>query len=391
MANQSMRQFFSSAVVVFCFVAANLFAAGPVILDGGDRDDHPPGGTVFITESVKFVYGAAVNGGTGILIIGASGQALTAAQTAIANAGLPAPTVVTGAAIATVNFNQFRMIYVPSDLTNTPGGITDADIAALTARKLDIQAFIVSGGGLFALTEAAALTPYAYVAIPQPFTISTTIPSDVLSLTPAATAIGFNISNADLNGGTPTHNRFTGPPGFNGLKALVVDATGAVVTIGGLANIGATVAISKVAAPSPVASGGTLTYTFTVTNTGAAPANNVVAVEQIPTGLTFTSASAGCALNGGTVTCNLGGLAAGASTTFTVAGTVTGAGGGNVVNSTYSASANGVPANPGTPATTPISAAVGPASLGLPTLSEWGMLALIMGVIAIAAMKLTKV
>ncbi len=57
--------------------------------------------------------------------------------------------------------------------------------------------------------------------------------------TPALAAAGFNITDQELSNGTPVHNRFTGPPGFNGLQVLVTngpDGTGDIITIGGGAN-----------------------------------------------------------------------------------------------------------------------------------------------------------
>ncbi|NVN90135.1 MAG: S8 family serine peptidase [Desulfuromonadales bacterium] len=59
---------------------------------------------------------------------------------------------------------------------------------------------------------------------------------------------------------------------------------------------------------SPVA-GNDMTYTLTVTNHGPSPATGVMAIDQLPTGVTFVSASTGCSQSGETVTCNLGALA----------------------------------------------------------------------------------
>ncbi|MDB4897646.1 MAG: hypothetical protein JWN15_3908 [Firmicutes bacterium] len=78
-------------------------------------------------------------------------------------------------------------------------------------------------------------------------------------------------------------------------------------------------AISKIASANPAFVGGTLTFTIPVTNTGAAPAENVVLTDVLPAGVTFVSANAPCALGPGNVlTCSLGTIPPGATTTVTI-------------------------------------------------------------------------
>ncbi len=61
-------------------------------------------------------------------------------------------------------------------------------------------------------------------------------------------------------------------------------------------------------APDPAFVGGTLTYTFTVSNSGSLPANNVVVTDTLPAGVALVSASAaqGSCSGLATVTCALG-------------------------------------------------------------------------------------
>jgi uncharacterized repeat protein (TIGR01451 family) len=70
--------------------------------------------------------------------------------------------------------------------------------------------------------------------------------------------------------------------------------------------------------PDPVAARGTLTYTLAATNNGpnAAPGTHIL--NTLPASVTFVGASAGCVHSPGTVNCDLGTLANGASTTVTV-------------------------------------------------------------------------
>ncbi|EIM71698.1 hypothetical protein A3SI_20302 [Nitritalea halalkaliphila LW7] len=71
-------------------------------------------------------------------------------------------------------------------------------------------------------------------------------------------------------------------------------------------------------APMTVIAGNNLTYSFTLTNTGAGPARNVEVRDRIPAGVNFVSASMGGSLVGEEVVWSLGELAAGASVTLTL-------------------------------------------------------------------------
>ena len=88
---------------------------------------------------------------------------------------------------------------------------------------------------------------------------------------------------------------------------------------------GADVAISKADAPDPVAPGATLNYTVTVQNLGSEAATGVQITDVLPTtGATFVSASASQGSCGAptaslTLTCDIGGLANGASATVQIA------------------------------------------------------------------------
>ena len=77
--------------------------------------------------------------------------------------------------------------------------------------------------------------------------------------------------------------------------------------------------LTKTAVPSPDVDVNTnLVYTLDYENTGAAEAHNVVLNDTIPTGATYVSSSDSGVLAGGTVTWNLGTVAAGASASVTV-------------------------------------------------------------------------
>jgi uncharacterized repeat protein (TIGR01451 family) len=81
----------------------------------------------------------------------------------------------------------------------------------------------------------------------------------------------------------------------------------------------ADLAIAKADSPDPVAFGGDLTYTLTVTNNGPTAASGVTVTDALPDGTVFVSALQGvydAELH--TVTWNVGDLAVGASTNLTV-------------------------------------------------------------------------
>lgn len=96
-------------------------------------------------------------------------------------------------------------------------------------------------------------------------------------------------------------------------------------------------ALSKVAAASEVQVGELLDYVLTAANTGSAAATDVVLRDPLPDAMVFSAASDGCTEAGGTVTCTVGSLAAGASAARTI--TVTPSTAGTVTNTaTVSAS-----------------------------------------------------
>lgn len=82
------------------------------------------------------------------------------------------------------------------------------------------------------------------------------------------------------------------------------------------------VTITKSASKANPHGGDTLTYTLTATNLGDADATGVVIRDELPDGVTYVSATSPCTQAGGVVTCNVGTLAPGASTTVTVTVTV---------------------------------------------------------------------
>ena len=86
----------------------------------------------------------------------------------------------------------------------------------------------------------------------------------------------------------------------------------------------ADLSITKSDDPDPVVAGTTLTYTVTVTNDALSmnDAINVVVTDTLPAEVTYVSDTDSCVDAAGTLTCSLGNLAIGASTSFTITVTV---------------------------------------------------------------------
>ena len=98
-------------------------------------------------------------------------------------------------------------------------------------------------------------------------------------------------------------------------------------TVNPPAPTSADLSITKIDAQDPVSSDDEIAYTIRVTNNGPGTANNVVVTDTLPSGVQFISASSQCnRLNVPAVECNLGTLAAGASSSVFIRGAPTTAG-----------------------------------------------------------------
>lgn len=86
----------------------------------------------------------------------------------------------------------------------------------------------------------------------------------------------------------------------------------------GTVTTGANLSLTGQASPSPVASNGELTYRLRLTNFGPQTAASSALSYALPAGAGFVWASSGCTSAGGSVSCNLGDLAAGAFATVEV-------------------------------------------------------------------------
>jgi uncharacterized repeat protein (TIGR01451 family) len=125
------------------------------------------------------------------------------------------------------------------------------------------------------------------------------------------------------------------------------------------AAVNANLSITKSDSPDPVATGGALTYTLSVTNNGPETAPVVTVVDTLPAGVTYVSDSLvapdDCTVAGATITCTLNNLLSGQTRNFTITTSVSpGATPGGVLvnNARVSGSFDSVPGNNTTTAST---------------------------------------
>lgn len=112
------------------------------------------------------------------------------------------------------------------------------------------------------------------------------------------------------------------------------------------APAGADLSVVKVSSPSPVSTGGVLTYTIAINNGGPDPATGVIMNDAIPSGTTFAScvSSQGTCTGpavgtNGTVTANLGNIGSGSTATVTLMVNVTAPAGTTLTNTAVASSA----------------------------------------------------
>ena len=92
------------------------------------------------------------------------------------------------------------------------------------------------------------------------------------------------------------------------------DAPEVVTTVVPVANL----MVTMTAVPDPVTAGDLLTYTLVVKNRGPSSATTVAVTDTLPAGVDFVAASTGCAEASGEVTCDVGTLPIGQSSTLDI-------------------------------------------------------------------------
>jgi uncharacterized repeat protein (TIGR01451 family) len=209
----------------------------------------------------------------------------------------------------------------------TNGGLLDAANVVVTQRLPpgDIQ-FLTAAGIDWSCTAAGQVVTCTRATL----------------LVGAAPSIAVKVTTPPIGGSITTSARVTSGSADPDPSNDDTSATTLVLTPADLA-------IAITGAPDPVAAGGTLTYTITVTNAGPGIATGITVLDSLPSGVAIASASGSgwsCAVVGQNVTCFSPTLAAAAASVITVVATAPTSGG--AVSSTASVAAvtpDGNPAN----------------------------------------------
>ena len=211
-----------------------------------------------------------------------------------------------------------------------------------------------------------------------------TVTCNAATLANGATAT-FTLTTTVANGATGTIAN-SASASHSGSDAAAGNNSGASPALPVVAT-DADLSITKTTGTSSVASGGSLSYTITVTNNGPAAATNVVVTDTLPAGTAFVSAtpSQGSCSGTTTVTCTLGTPNASAIATITLNVTVT-ASSGTIVNTATVNSSTNDPNGANNSGSTPPLPVTPPSTQAeqIPTLSEWALIALAALLIGVA-------
>jgi uncharacterized repeat protein (TIGR01451 family) len=221
-------------------------------------------------------------------------------------------------------------------------GVTAAQYSGLTVSITDANGAPLPGWTQKAVTPAATSNPDEQTV--DISSIASTGSTRALHV--SGTFVGLSAGPSTLPtltlmfAGDPVQVCFKAKVGAACSAAIVVDDSATAVTTGppgvgdapggnwsGMASFNGAVDPTSCRADLSIAKrpdapeaipGRPLTYDLVVTNNGPDQAGNAAVTDRLPAGVTFVSASNGCAEVGGSVTCTLPSLASGASHTFQI-------------------------------------------------------------------------
>ena len=276
----------------------------------------------------------------------AAGASVTYTVTVTVDSGYTSPTISNTASIS-------------SNATADPRSSNDTDTvvtqvttqADLRITKTDSPDPVTAGTDLTYLLTVTNLGPSDNAG----FDVTDTVPSgttlvsaDAACTQPPATSI--TCSSAGLtNGDSVTYTvtvhvspSFIGASIANTASIAATqttdpDASNDSSTVTTTVVSSADLALTKVDTPDPVAAGSLITYTVQVANNGPSDSGSFSIVDVVPSGTTFSSASAGCTEISGVITCTVPSLGFGSTTTMTISVLVDpGVSAGSVITNTAS-------------------------------------------------------
>jgi hypothetical protein len=169
-----------------------------------------------------------------VLAIGITGsQALSAFTSWQEGVGFTADIVSTDLEITNVDFTNYKVIYMPSSVFQTSGGISCSHLSLIAARSSEIISYVNTlKGSLITLTQDGCSSPgYTFLAVPletislgstRYVTIQSALSTVVTTLTPTS------LDHCCY------HTGYTGPVGYGGLDVLAIDSQlGTPIILGG--------------------------------------------------------------------------------------------------------------------------------------------------------------
>jgi uncharacterized repeat protein (TIGR01451 family) len=337
--------------------------------------DLSVGAKVYLTGAADSVFifqvGSALN-------IGNGGQVILAGGVTAANIFWQ---VGSSATLGTTAVFEGTILAYASITLNTGASLAGRALAQTGAVNLDTNAIVNPGPAIlpghtppalsgFTCPVGVALVgvPYSSLVVPiggtPDYTFSVTTP---LLLPPGSPAFSLDPSTGDLTG-TPTGVTQSYTFGVSVTDSLSVTVSGSCTIAVTAAGDQADVSILKTG-PTTAAPHTSITYSILVRNLGPASAAAVTVTDLLPAGTTFVSATSPCSASLGTVTCSLGTMLSGGSTTITLVVTSPSGGYGSVVNTAVvvSTTPDPVSANNSSTATVTVT------TPSIPTLSTWGL------------------
>jgi hypothetical protein len=196
--------------------------AGPFILAGTDADDHGSfssganqDGWFFMQRAIENIGAAVTNGNNTVYVLGStntssSSDAYDAATSAFTQSTLASAGWTIAYVDGAANIEAFLQgggagagLIMMDSGANVGGGITAAEIAAVTANASFLNSFVGAGGGLFSQANG-----YDWLSALLPSVIVNDFQTTGLALTAAGNAAFPGLTNADLSSG-PYHENFT--------------------------------------------------------------------------------------------------------------------------------------------------------------------------------------
>jgi uncharacterized repeat protein (TIGR01451 family) len=380
----------------------------PTVTPGGPTT-FCSGGSVTLTSSAAATYqwllnGSAINGSTsqsinasstGSYSVTVTSGSCSATSSAIAVTVNPTPavtitgpTAVCAGGSATLNAGAGFASYAWSN------GATTQTITVSPASTTTYSVTVTNNGCSAIASKTITISSGASTAtILAPSSVPTGSTGNTASVPPAQTGSTYNWT---ISGGTITSGNGTPSivwtAGNGGTATIGITITSGSCSASGSVSVAindsADLALTLAAAPNPVSTGGTVTFTLNAANNGPSTAQNITVINSL-SGVTSASASGNgwsCNVNGLSVVCTRSSLALGPASPITITATATGSSAGddaaigsatsdpNVNNNSASASAAvavGTPASCNNAAPSLISPAAGASNLASSVNFTW--------------------